>query len=438
MRLVLIILSVVKATTLLSQMPDEFSFTPNNSSGIFQGQAQIDSVYADGEDWIAAFDESGICCGASQLIVYNGISYINLIIYGDDATTAGIDEGVNNGEAFSLKLYDASTNSMLDYELDDELVLFQNWSSTNGTPIPSYSNTDDIYVFSSLQIGFDQYISACENGEGVVLNGGFPQGGTYSGPGVVGSVFYPSIAQAGEHSITYSINNQVANINALVHPIEVPEIVNQGPYCTNGEDVPLQASINGGVFSGQGVVNNVFKPSLLTTGTYLLSYEVVDTNQCEASTDDFFEVFQAPEVGITVDGSLLAAEVSVGSANDFLWNTGETLTSITALESGGYWLIANDGFCKSDTAFTQVKLSPSDILPLNTFNINYCSLDKTIEITNLQNTLTFTLYSVTGQKLIVCALSDYQKIDLNKFPSGTYVVVVSDKNRQFVRKINFI
>ena len=82
---------------------------------------------------------------------------------------------------------------------------------------------------------------------------------------MVGSVFYPNIAQAGEHSITYSINNQVASINALVHPLEVPEIVNQGPYCTNGEDVPLQASITGGVFSGQGVVNNVFKPSLLTT-----------------------------------------------------------------------------------------------------------------------------------------------------------------------------
>ena len=357
MRLVLIILSVVKATTLLSQMPDEFNFTTTNSSGTLQGQAQINGVYADEDDWIAAFDESGICCGASQLIVNNGISYINLIIYGDDATTAGIDEGVNNGEAFSLKLYDTSTNSMLDYELDGELVLFQNWNNTNGAPMPSYSNTDDIYMFSSLQISFNQSVSICENEEGVVLNGGFPQGGTYSGLGVVGSVFYPSIAQAEEHSITYSINNQVASINALVHPIEIPEMVNQGPYCTNGEDVPLQASITGGVFSGQGVVNNVFKPSLLTGGTYLLSYEVVDTNQCEASTDDFFEVFQAPEVGITVDGSLLAPDVSAGSANDFLWNTGETLSSITVLESGDYWLIANDGFCKSDTAFAQVKLS---------------------------------------------------------------------------------
>ena len=87
-----------------------------------------------------------------------------------------IDEGVNNGEAFSLKLYDTSTNSMLDYELDGELVLFQNWNNTNGAPMPSYSNTDDIYMFSSLQISFNQSVPICENEEGVVLNGGFPQG----------------------------------------------------------------------------------------------------------------------------------------------------------------------------------------------------------------------------------------------------------------------
>ena len=64
------------------------TFTTTNSSGITSGQAQINGVYADEDDWIAAFDESRICCGASQLIVNNGISYINLIIYGDDATAA--------------------------------------------------------------------------------------------------------------------------------------------------------------------------------------------------------------------------------------------------------------------------------------------------------------------------------------------------------------
>ena len=46
----------------------------------------------EGDDWISAFDENGNLAGASQLIVNNGDAYINLVIYGDDATTSNIDE----------------------------------------------------------------------------------------------------------------------------------------------------------------------------------------------------------------------------------------------------------------------------------------------------------------------------------------------------------
>ena len=70
-----------------SQIPDEFVFTTTNSSGSILGQVQIDGESATADDWIAAFDESGNCCGASQLIMNNGISYLNLVIYGDDDTT---------------------------------------------------------------------------------------------------------------------------------------------------------------------------------------------------------------------------------------------------------------------------------------------------------------------------------------------------------------
>ena len=141
------LLLILQSVVVEAQMPDDFAFTPTNSSGTLQGQVQINGVYADEDDWIAAFDESGICCGASQIIVSNGVSYISLIIYGDDATTVGIDEGMNGGESFSLKLFDASSNSTLDYELDGELILLENWSNTNGAPMPNYSNTNYIYQF---------------------------------------------------------------------------------------------------------------------------------------------------------------------------------------------------------------------------------------------------------------------------------------------------
>ena len=51
----------------------------------------------------------------------DGISYMNLAIYGDDATTSQVDEGIDNGEGFTLKLFDYSSNSILDYIVNEEV-----------------------------------------------------------------------------------------------------------------------------------------------------------------------------------------------------------------------------------------------------------------------------------------------------------------------------
>jgi len=71
----------------LAQQPTAFFYTPTNSSGILYGQVQVNGLPASSNDWIAAFDTSGNCCGASSLIVNSGIAYIDLVIYGDDGTT---------------------------------------------------------------------------------------------------------------------------------------------------------------------------------------------------------------------------------------------------------------------------------------------------------------------------------------------------------------
>ena len=71
------------------------------------GQA-LDGSPADAYDWIGAFDGDGNCAGASQIIVNNGVAYINLTIYGDDATTADLDEGITGDEPFYLLLWDES------------------------------------------------------------------------------------------------------------------------------------------------------------------------------------------------------------------------------------------------------------------------------------------------------------------------------------------
>ena len=124
-----------------------FTWYPTNQSGLFIGQAQVDSLPASGADWIAAFDQAGNCAGAAQLIISDQIAYINLPIYGDDPTTANLDEGINSGESFKLVLFDASEAVYLDYPHPANISWFTQWANTNGTPIPTYNDPDQVYNF---------------------------------------------------------------------------------------------------------------------------------------------------------------------------------------------------------------------------------------------------------------------------------------------------
>ena len=94
--------------TALAQ-PAEFAFTPTNASGTFYGQATVNGVPANANDWIAAFDDMGNCAGAAQVIMNDGLAYINLPIYGDDMTTSTVDEGITGAEPFTLNLWRAAS-----------------------------------------------------------------------------------------------------------------------------------------------------------------------------------------------------------------------------------------------------------------------------------------------------------------------------------------
>ena len=115
----------------LAQQPPIFTFTPTNSSGTIYGQAQVDGIPATSNDWIAAFDASGICCGASALTINSGIAYINLVIYGDDVTTPTIDEGMSGSEDFTLQLYQLSTGLYIDYPSNNNSTYFSLFNFIN-------------------------------------------------------------------------------------------------------------------------------------------------------------------------------------------------------------------------------------------------------------------------------------------------------------------
>jgi uncharacterized protein (TIGR02145 family) len=55
----------------------------------------------------------------------------------------------------------------------------------------------------------------------VVLKGGTPPGGTYSGPGVALGIFDPSLAGLGNLTLTYSYTNVYGCVQSATHPITV-------------------------------------------------------------------------------------------------------------------------------------------------------------------------------------------------------------------------
>jgi len=130
--------------------PEEFDFTPTPFAGTMLGNITLDGAACEEIDWVAAFDPDGNCAGSAPLFMDGGTAYIILTIYGDESLTTLIDEGLSDGDYFTLKLFDASTLNIYEYYEDTGVVEFQGWSNTNGAPMPGYANPNVNYDFLSI------------------------------------------------------------------------------------------------------------------------------------------------------------------------------------------------------------------------------------------------------------------------------------------------
>lgn len=113
-------------------------------------------------------------------------------------------------------------------------------------------------------------------------------GGIFSGPGVVGTQFFPNQAGIGQHSIQYIARNIATcpdsfSVLVTVSP-SVSGVTLSVPstnICTNNPPITLNGQPEGGVYSGPGVNNNTFNPAGLS-GNIVLKYKV-GTGACADS-----------------------------------------------------------------------------------------------------------------------------------------------------------
>ncbi|MHC1705937.1 MAG: gliding motility-associated C-terminal domain-containing protein [Bacteroidales bacterium] len=156
-----------------------------------------------------------------------------------------------------------------------------------------------VYFTNSLQ---DQCVTDTE----YYLSGGFPPGGTYSGPGVDGANFNAAAAGSGTHWITYTYTDDNGCTNSFENFITVHDLpivtfdVPLDPQCVSFDMYLLTGgSPLGGTYSGPGVSGFIFNASLAGVGTHKIYYSYSDIFGCIGVDSNTIVVYPLPPVSWT-------------------------------------------------------------------------------------------------------------------------------------------
>jgi hypothetical protein len=161
----------------------------------------------------------------------------------------------------------------------------------------------NITVNALPDVSCPQNFSLCIDADPFTLTGATPAGGVYSGAGVSGGIFNPSVAGVGTHEITYTYTdaNGCANdctFNITVNPLPVVTCPDDFAICVDNGPLTLTgATPTGGTYSGNGVSGGIFNPSVAGVGTHEITYTYTDANGC--ANDCTFNITVNPSPVVT-------------------------------------------------------------------------------------------------------------------------------------------
>jgi hypothetical protein len=160
---------------------------------------------------------------------------------------------------------------------------------------PTLSKTTTVVVVPVATL--DPFSPVCDNIDTLVLTGGLPAGGTYSGIGVVNNKFTPHTVGPGTYTISYIVSNagcsDTATQTILVKPTPVVSLtLNVNNVCYYWPAFTLTGGTpTGGVYSGNGVNSGtgVFTPAQNLIGNHVITY-VYTLNGCTGSASQSMHV----------------------------------------------------------------------------------------------------------------------------------------------------
>ncbi len=155
----------------------------------------------------------------------------------------------------------------------------------------------------------------CANDDSIALSGGSPAGGYYTGPGVANGYFNPVVNGSGTFSLGYVYADSIGCSDTafqpiLVKPLPDVQFAAVAALCLNDSTISLtMGTPAGGTYSGAGVSNGFFNPSVSGSGVIPVEYSFTGPNGCTDTANQNITVnalplsFQLNGGGTACDGT---------------------------------------------------------------------------------------------------------------------------------------
>ncbi|MDB4655864.1 T9SS type A sorting domain-containing protein, partial [Flavobacteriales bacterium] len=135
---------------------------------------------------------------------------------------------------------------------------------------------------------------------------GTPLGGTFTGLGISGNMFIPSVAGVGTIFIAYEYTDVNGCTDSETQTVDVNGLPNvsftglDAAYCEDDASAyTLTGTPAGGTFAGFGITGDDFVPADANNGTHVISYTYVDPFGCTSFEEQSVVVNELPVVSFT-------------------------------------------------------------------------------------------------------------------------------------------
>ena len=180
------------------------------------------------------------------------------------------------------------------------------------------------------------------------------------------------------------------------------------------------------------------------TNIYTSSGLFIDTttgiNNCDSIIYSNIELSNI-QIEIILNNNQLTTNIINGIANNYIWNNGQTGSSIQIDSSGMYWCLVTDvNGCISDTAFYNYTVNSTNNFLSNSLYIFPNPTSGIINISLINNSKTkLSITNLLGEKIYESIINKKgninQKINISNFANGIYIIHLSTNTEIVIKKI---